>query len=91
MKDDEKLVGDLAKEINRLNILNYEKNSQINELELRNIALENFIAGMKFHVDLDGDMVLYNRFILFQDPEFAVFMDSVQRHKNRWGITGPLS
>ena len=91
MKDREKLVGDLAKEINRLNALVSEKDSQINELELRNMALENFLVSMKFHVDLDGDMVLYNRFILFQDPDFAVFMDAVQRHKIRWGITGPLS
>jgi len=88
-------LEDMAREINRLHgsvaslKLQLAEQKQICEkIGIRNIELENFIYGFKFRVDLDGDAIIYNRLISFSDPEFGLLMDSIQRHKDRWGIKG---
>jgi len=88
-------LEDMAREINRLNValakLKLELAEHIQESEkiaVKNIELDHLIFGFKFRVDLDGDAVLYNRLISFSDPDFGILMDSIQRHKDRWGIKG---
>lgn len=90
-----KTMEDMAREINRLNaekkdlqdVISYQKN-EISNLFTSVIALESLVYRLRFHVDLDGDVIIYNHLISHSEPAFSDFMTAVGNYKKRWGITG---
>lgn len=83
-----KTLEEMAQEINRLNCQLAEQKSISENIGIRNIELESIIYNFKFRVDLDGDAIFYNRLVSHSDREFGLIMESIRRHKDRWGIKG---